>query len=128
MAAGVMPGRQKFGQPPRRGDLLKIEVRQAADLADRNDQSPAMPTANHGHAHPQQIGQHGGRVEPVDVVLVLDQAQPLPELRFGYDLDFAFLGRLPHRFVEPFVRPFARRPAAILLRPPRADRPRRRAR
>ena len=62
-----------------------------------------MPAADYGHGHPQQIGQHGRRVKPVDIVLRVDQPQPLPELRFGNDLDGARFDLLPRGLVEPVV-------------------------
>ena len=96
-------GRQQFGQPPGRGHLLEIEVRQPPHLAHRHDQPPPMPAANHRHRHAQQFGQHGRRVEPVDVLLRFDQPQPLPELRFGDDLDRALLDLPPRGLVEPVV-------------------------
>ena len=95
--------RQQLGQPPGGGHLLKIEIRQPPHLADRHDQPAPMPAANHRHRHAEQLGQHGGRVEPVDVVLRVDQPQPLPELRLGDDLDRPCFGRLPRGLVEPVV-------------------------
>ena len=81
--------RQQFGQPPGGGDFLKIEVRQTAHFAGRHDQAAAMPTADHGHRHFEQFGQHGGRVQPADALLPLDQTEPLPELGFGDDFQLA---------------------------------------
>ncbi len=75
--------RQQLGQTPGGGDFLKIEVGQTAHFAGRHDQAAAMPTADHGHRHLQQVGQHRGRVQPVNALLPLDQPQPLPQLGFG---------------------------------------------
>ena len=83
---------QQLRQPPGRGDFLKIKIRQLPHLASRHDQAAPMPAANHRHAYAQQVGQHGGRVQPLDALLSFDQADPLPELGLGDDLELARLG------------------------------------
>ena len=95
--------RQQFRQPPGRGDFLEIEIRQPPHLADRHDQSPPVPAANHRHRDAQQVGQHGRRIEPVDLVLRLDQPEPLPELRLRDDLDRPLLDLPSRGLVEPLA-------------------------
>ena len=123
---GRHAGGQQLGQPPGGGDFLKIEVGQPPHLADRHDPAAALPAANHRDAHAQQLGQHGRRVQPMDVLLALDQAQPLPELGFADDLERAAIDRLAHLCRQSvFRRAVGQR--QLLLRPPPAAWPRRRA-
>ena len=95
--------RQQLCQPTRRGHFLEIKIRQPPHLADRHDQSPPVPAANHRHRDAQQIGQHGRRIEPVDLLLGLDQPEPLPKLGLGDDLDRALLDLPSRGLVEPLV-------------------------
>ena len=55
-------------------------------LAERTAQ---MPLPNRRDRHADQLGQHRGRIEPLDSGARLDEAQPSPEIRFVQDLHFA---------------------------------------
>ena len=103
IARGETPAASSSRQPLGSGHFLKIEVRQSPHLADRHNQPAAMPAANHGHRNVQQLGQHGRRVEPMNVGLAVDQPQPLPKLRFRDDFDRAGLDGLANRLVRPGV-------------------------
>jgi hypothetical protein len=91
---------QQLSKPPRGADLLEIEIRQAADLAHGDDQPAAVPAADHGRRDPQEPGEHGGGVETVDFLREVHQAEALPELGLGDDLQVAMLEGLAGVVVE----------------------------
>ena len=86
---GGNAGRQQFSQPAGGGHFLKIEVRQPAHFFGRLNEPAAVPAAYNGQRNAQEVGEHGGRIQPMDVVFFVEQSQALPKLAFANDFSFA---------------------------------------
>ena len=62
-----------------------------------------MPPANGRHGDAQEVGQHGGCVQPPHVLLALDHSQLLPELRFPQNSQATFRNRPPGGIIQKLV-------------------------
>ena len=60
-------GGHQFGQTTSHSDLLKIEIRQSMDLADRHNQTSTVPPADHRNGDTKQVSQHGRSIQPSNV-------------------------------------------------------------
>ena len=72
-------GGQQLGQTLRGCHFLKIEIREPMDFTRRHDQAATVPAADRRHGNPEQIGEHGGRIQTAHMLLAFDQSQSLPE-------------------------------------------------
>ena len=94
---------QQFRQPPGRGDFLEIEIGQPPHLADRHDQSPPVPAANHRHRERPTSRPAWPACRAGGTRVALDQPEPLPELGLRDDLDGALLDLSSRGLVEPLA-------------------------